>query len=280
MRGTILVLVDGHRSPRLEANAKRVLFAPGEDFGADGSPSPELVVWVRQHAVTLSVAGPGGDRVVRKLSEHGLLAQRVDAGEPAAPVDGMRVVDNILELVGDTPLVRLDRLFPDSRALVLGKLEAANPGGSTKDRVAVSLVDAAERDGRLKPGGRIVEPTSGNTGVGLAIVAARRGSGARSPFPTRSPPRRSPCSAPTAPKSSSARRTSKPTTPAPTTRSPDRSHRPTPPPSTPTSTRTRRTRQRTSREPDRRSGRRPEGRSRTSSPEREPAAPSAVSVAI
>ena len=175
MRGTILVLVDGHRSPRLEANAKRVLFAPGEDFGADGSPSPELVVWVRQHAVTLSVAGPGGDRVVRKLSEHGLLAQRVDAGEPAAPVDGMRVVDNILELVGDTPLVRLDRLFPDSRALVLGKLEAANPGGSTKDRVAVSLVDAAERDGRLKPGGRIVEPTSGNTGVGLAIVAARRG---------------------------------------------------------------------------------------------------------
>lgn len=175
MRATTLVLVDGHRSPRLEANAKRILTAPGQDFDADGSPSPELIAWVRQHAVTLSIAGPGADRVLRKLSEHGLLAQRVNEGEPVVSGEGMQIVANILELVGDTPLVRLDRLFPDSRALVLGKLEAANPGGSTKDRVAVSLVDAAERDGRLKPGGRIVEPTSGNTGVGLAIVAARRG---------------------------------------------------------------------------------------------------------
>jgi cystathionine beta-synthase len=175
MRSVLLVLVDGHRSPRLEANAKRVLCAPGSDVGEDGEPSPELVAWARQHAAVISVAGTGADRVVTKFSEHGLIARRVDDGEPTVATAGMRIVDNVLELVGDTPLVRLDRLFPDSRALVLGKLEAANPGGSTKDRVAVSLVDAAERDGLLLPGGMIVEPTSGNTGVGLAIVAARRG---------------------------------------------------------------------------------------------------------
>lgn len=175
MIATILVLTGDHRSPRLEANAKRVLHIPGGEIDADGNPAPELVAWARQHAAVFRVAGRGAEDIAQNLSAHGLSAGVVDVGEPLADTEGMRIVGDILELVGDTPLVRLDRLFPESRALVLGKLEAANPGGSVKDRVAVSLVEDAERSGRLKPGGRIVEPTSGNTGVGLAIVAARRG---------------------------------------------------------------------------------------------------------
>jgi cystathionine beta-synthase len=81
----------------------------------------------------------------------------------------------LLELVGDTPLVRLQNVVPDDAATVLGKLEFLNPGGSIKDRIAITMVEAAEREGKLKPGGTIVEPTSGNTGTGLAIVAALKG---------------------------------------------------------------------------------------------------------
>jgi cystathionine beta-synthase len=81
----------------------------------------------------------------------------------------------LLELVGDTPLVRLQNVVPDDAAAVLGKLEFLNPGGSIKDRIAITMVEAAEREGKLKPGGTIVEPTSGNTGTGLAIVAALKG---------------------------------------------------------------------------------------------------------
>jgi len=76
--------------------------------------------------------------------------------------------------VGRTPLVRLNRLIP-GRALVYAKLEYFNPSGSVKDRIAVAMIDAAERDGRLGPGGTVIEPTSGNTGVGLAFVCAARG---------------------------------------------------------------------------------------------------------
>jgi cystathionine beta-synthase len=83
--------------------------------------------------------------------------------------------DSILDAIGETPLVRLSRLAAGVRPEVLAKLEAMNPGGSIKDRVAVSLIEAAERDGRLRPGGTIVEPTSGNTGTGLAIVARLKG---------------------------------------------------------------------------------------------------------
>ncbi len=91
------------------------------------------------------------------------------------PIDA---ADSILELVGHTPLVRLPRVCAGrgrSRCTLVAKLETTNPGGSVKDRVAIAMVDAAERDGLLKPGGTIVEPTSGNTGAGLAIVAAQRG---------------------------------------------------------------------------------------------------------
>jgi cystathionine beta-synthase len=81
----------------------------------------------------------------------------------------------LLDLVGSTPIVRLDALSPREGARILAKLEYLNPGGSIKDRIGLAMIEAAERDGKLKPGGTIVEPTSGNTGVGLAIAAARKG---------------------------------------------------------------------------------------------------------
>src|SRR3954469_8516781 len=89
----------------------------------------------------------------------------------------MRYADSILDLVGNTPLARLKRISEaeDVPGLLLAKVETVNPGGSVKDRAAIAMIDAAERDGLLQPGGVIVEPTSGNTGAGLAIVAAQRG---------------------------------------------------------------------------------------------------------
>jgi cysteine synthase A len=85
------------------------------------------------------------------------------------------IVNNALELIGDTPLVRLNRLPLPGSATVLAKLEARNPAGSVKDRIALSMVEAAEREGRIKPGDTLVEPTSGNTGVALALVSAVKG---------------------------------------------------------------------------------------------------------
>jgi cysteine synthase len=85
------------------------------------------------------------------------------------------VAESVLELVGSTPLVRLNRIIPASAATVLGKMESLNPGGSVKDRIALSMIADAEDSGRLKPGSTIVEPTSGNTGIGLALVAAVKG---------------------------------------------------------------------------------------------------------
>jgi len=82
----------------------------------------------------------------------------------------MDVADSLVDLVGNTPLVRLGRVGADLQCDLIAKLEMLNPGGSVKDRPAVAMIDAAERDGLLLPGGTIVEPTSGNTGVGLAIV--------------------------------------------------------------------------------------------------------------
>jgi cysteine synthase len=86
-----------------------------------------------------------------------------------------RIVANALELIGNTPLVRLERITPAGHAEILGKLESLNPGGSVKDRIALSMIEDAEQRGLLKPGGTIVEPTSGNTGIGLAMVAAAKG---------------------------------------------------------------------------------------------------------
>ena len=83
--------------------------------------------------------------------------------------------ENILGLIGNTPLVKLNKLTRGLDALVLAKIESLNPGGSVKDRIGISMIDAAERDGRLKPGGTVVEATSGNTGIGLALTCAVRG---------------------------------------------------------------------------------------------------------
>jgi len=87
----------------------------------------------------------------------------------------VQYVNSLLDLVGNTPLLRLSKTTDGAKPLVLAKVEYLNPGGSVKDRIALRMVEAAEADGSLKPGGTIVEPTSGNTGVGLAMVAQARG---------------------------------------------------------------------------------------------------------
>ncbi|MXW27216.1 MAG: cysteine synthase A [Dehalococcoidia bacterium] len=86
-----------------------------------------------------------------------------------------RVAESILDLVGGTPLVRLNRVVPEGSAAIYGKLESMNPGGSVKDRIALAMIEDAERSGALRPGTTIIEPTSGNTGIGLAMVAAVKG---------------------------------------------------------------------------------------------------------
>jgi cysteine synthase A len=87
----------------------------------------------------------------------------------------MKIYSDITKVVGNTPLVKLNKLTKGSQATVLVKLESMNPLWSVKDRIGVAMIDAAERDGKLKPGGTIVEPTSGNTGIALAFVSATRG---------------------------------------------------------------------------------------------------------
>jgi len=132
----------------------------------------------------VGVVGDGADTVANALHRAGLpvtlytddgvggegirVLPLTDAGAP------MEVADSLLDLVGNTPLVRLDRMGRDVSCQLIGKLEFLNAGGSVKDRPAVAMIDAAEQAGLLREGGTIVEPTSGNTGVGLAIVAARR----------------------------------------------------------------------------------------------------------
>ena len=90
-------------------------------------------------------------------------------------MDSLRKGDNILDLIGATPMVRLNRVADPEGAVVWAKLEAFNPAGSVKDRTALAMIEAAEARGELRPGMRIVEPTSGNTGIGLAMVAAVKG---------------------------------------------------------------------------------------------------------
>src|SRR5690348_4190500 len=87
----------------------------------------------------------------------------------------MRYVESVVDLVGNTPLVKLSSVSHGLAATVLAKVEYMNPGGSVKDRIALKMIEAAEASGELQPGGTIVEPTSGNTGVGLALIAQRRG---------------------------------------------------------------------------------------------------------
>ena len=87
----------------------------------------------------------------------------------------MDIADSVLDLIGRTPMVRLTRVTEGIACPVIAKVETTNPGGSVKDRPALAMINAAEKEGFLRPGSTIIEPTSGNTGVGLAIVAAQRG---------------------------------------------------------------------------------------------------------
>src|SRR5260370_30845461 len=87
----------------------------------------------------------------------------------------MEVHKTILDVIGNTPLVQLNKVSQGLKPVILAKLENLNPGGSVKDRIGVAMVEQAERKGLLKPGGTLIEPTSGNTGVGLAMVASVKG---------------------------------------------------------------------------------------------------------
>jgi len=175
-----VVLGEGEAPERLAARASHVVHSSGDlspvvlaelrsriprDVGVVGEDVDAAALADLLHKagfpVTLytdSVARIEGVRVLPKT----------DTGEP------MEVANSLLDLVGNTPLVRLDRMGRDLTCHMLAKLEFMNAGGSVKDRPALAMIEAAERDGLLKEGGTIVEPTSGNTGVGLAIVAARR----------------------------------------------------------------------------------------------------------
>jgi cystathionine beta-synthase len=180
----VLVIVGDTPVPeRLLVRSRRQLkVQPGE-------VAPETVAELRAHVPRLvGVVGQEseGAEVARELHRAGLPVVLFTDATPAPDTDveilplhdpgpPMEVVDSLLDLVGDTPLVRLDRVGSDLACQLLGKLEMLNPGSSVKDRAAIWMIDAAEREGLLRRGGTIVEPTSGNTGVGLAIVAARRG---------------------------------------------------------------------------------------------------------
>ena len=87
----------------------------------------------------------------------------------------MKIENEVSRLIGETPIVKLNRSVDEDSADIYVKLEYFNPGSSVKDRIALAMIEAAEKDGKLQPGGTIVEPTSGNTGIGLAMVAAAKG---------------------------------------------------------------------------------------------------------
>lgn len=147
--------------------------APAGIAGSDGAGLP----WSRAHLSLLSLSS------ARSLAERASTTIDSSRDRQATtprrrdhPEDTLlRYAHSVAGLVGSTPLVRLNRVTAGLAATVLAKVEYFNPGGSSKDRIAQLIIDAAEREGRLRPGGVIVEPTSGNTGVGLALVAQQRG---------------------------------------------------------------------------------------------------------
>ncbi|HLY83937.1 MAG TPA: cystathionine beta-synthase [Acidimicrobiales bacterium] len=153
-----------------------------------GQATPDTVANLRARIPrAVGVIGPVADalRVATQLHHAGLpvtlYTDQPVTAEPGIDVMAltdrgapMEVADSLIDLFGNTPLVRLDRIGRDLPCHLLAKLEYLNPGGSVKDRPALAMIEAAEAAGTLRPGGTIVEPTSGNTGVGLAVVAARR----------------------------------------------------------------------------------------------------------
>ena len=176
----LLVVVGGVEIPaRLSARAAHTIEAPGPDL------TGEEIAHVRTH-VPRMVGVIGSPVAAIALRRAGLPVTLYADDDSSVRDEGIRVLPlldrheaidaagSLLDLVGNTPLVRLDRVGRDLDCELFAKLEFMNPGGSVKDRPAVAMIDAAEAAGLLPPGGTIVEPTSGNTGVGLAIVAARR----------------------------------------------------------------------------------------------------------
>jgi cystathionine beta-synthase len=178
----LLVVVGDAAAPtRLAVRARRVVHvAPGESL-------VELVAGLRNHIPRrVGVLGRGDEagKVAAELHRHGLpvvLHSDDDVHVPEVPSfpvtdtgPAMDVADTIADLIGHTPMLRLDYTARNVDCHLLAKLELLNPGYSSKDRPALFMIEAAERAGLLRPGGTIVEPTSGNTGVGLAMIAARR----------------------------------------------------------------------------------------------------------
>jgi cystathionine beta-synthase len=178
----LVVVGDATPPPRLAARARRTVHVtPGE-------PLLTLIADLRSHIPRrIGVLGAGAEAapVARELHERGLpVVLHTDDDVAVDQVPTLRVTDagplmgvadDLVSLIGHTPMMRLDRTARDLDCHLLAKLELYNPGFSSKDRPALKMIESAEADGRLQPGGTIVEPTSGNTGVGLAIVAARRG---------------------------------------------------------------------------------------------------------
>lgn len=181
----LLVVGPGDVPERILAKARHIVRS------AQSELEPRLVSRVSErHPREVCVVAPrdpgSGIAAARQLQQAGLTVTLL-SDQPADSATGvavrplsdagsaMEVSDSLLDLVGNTPLVRLDRIGRELKCHLLAKLEFLNPGGSVKDRPAVAMIEAAEAAGLLKEGGTIVEPTSGNTGVGLALVAARRG---------------------------------------------------------------------------------------------------------
>jgi cystathionine beta-synthase len=181
----LLVVGPGGVPERILAKARHVVRSEGPEL------EPRLIARaLERHPREVFVVSPedpqAGAAAARQIQQAGLTVTLI-SDHHSDPTDGiavrplsdpgpeMEVSDSLLDLVGNTPLVRLDRIGRELSCHLLAKLEFLNPGGSVKDRPALAMIDAAEEAGLLKEGGTIVEPTSGNTGVGLAVVAARRG---------------------------------------------------------------------------------------------------------
>lgn len=161
----LLVVVGEHEVPkRLENRATHIVRTASEGMSA------ELVEHLRKHS-PINVGVVGSSSTAEEMRGAGYSVVEPSLDDNGTP---MQAADSVLDLIGNTPLVRLDRLARNTKPHVLAKLEYLNPGGSVKDRPALTMIEEAERQGLIKPGGTIVEPTSGNTGVGLAIVAARK----------------------------------------------------------------------------------------------------------
>lgn len=182
----VLVAIEAFDVPdRLAIKARRIVTVPARPLSA------EVVADLRAHIPRwVGVVGPLGAALAAAVDLHtaGLAVrlytdevpgEALPAGIDVEPITDsgppMEIADSLVELIGNTPLVRLDRMGRELSCTLAAKLEYLNPGGSVKDRPALTMVTAAEQAGLLRPGGTIVEPTSGNTGTGLAIVAARRG---------------------------------------------------------------------------------------------------------